>query len=205
MIFWIFLSKFESLLVLALCCGWRCSSRGAVSNDGSFTCSRSLQPQSETEQNVITKIITNGISWPMCSNNKESRMTILQPPWHIQDTMMPTYPIKHHEIEKNDELWPRANEMALLLLSDQLNIKTQQQIASHTGSSHFITTHSISGELSLKTKLIEQNNDQDCRFVFCLTFSLRAQNIFANIRVSDLMTGIMTPAPDSALVLSRPN
>ena len=88
-------------------------------------------------------------------------MTILQPPWHIQDTMMPTYPIKHHEIEKNDELWPRANEMALLLLSDQLNIKTQQQIASHTGSSHFITTHSITGELSLKTKLIEQNNDQD--------------------------------------------
>ena len=51
-------------------------------------------------------------------------MNILHPTWHIQDAMMPTSDIKHHEIEKNDELWPGANEMALLLLAGQLKMKT---------------------------------------------------------------------------------
>ena len=79
---------------------------GAVTNDGLLTCSLSLSLslQSEEQQNVITKIITNGISWPMYSGNKGSCTKILHPSWHIQDAVMPTYPIKHHEIVKNDEL-----------------------------------------------------------------------------------------------------
>ena len=40
---------------------------GAVTNDGLFTCSRSLQSE---EQNVITKIITNGISCRIPSSQR---------------------------------------------------------------------------------------------------------------------------------------
>ena len=127
-IFWIFLNKFESLPVLALCCGCQCggcSSRECSQQWWIVHLLSSSGPQSE-EQNVITKIITNGISCPMYSSNKGSCTKILHPSWHIQDAMMPTYPIKHHEIVKNDELWPWANEeMALLLLSDQLKMNPQ--------------------------------------------------------------------------------
>ena len=128
MIFWIFLSKFESLLVLAVCCGGRCSSRECSQQ---WWIVHLLSVSAATIRDRAECYYKDNYKWNImameCSNNKESWMTILHPPWHIQDTMMPTYPIKHHEIEKNDELWPRANEMALLLLSDQLNIKTQQQ------------------------------------------------------------------------------
>ena len=76
---------------------------GAVTNDGLFTCSLSLS----AIRGAAECYYKDNYKWnimPNTENSQQRILSILHPTWHIQDAMMPTYDIKHHEIEKNDEL-----------------------------------------------------------------------------------------------------
>ena len=84
---------------------------GEVTNDGLLTCSLSLSLSLSLSaiRGAAECYYKDNYKWNIMPNTENSSqrilsIRILHPTWHIQDAMMPTYDIKHHEIEKNDEL-----------------------------------------------------------------------------------------------------
>ena len=170
---------------------------GAVTNDGLFTCSRSLQSE---EQNVITKIITNGISCRIPSSQRI--LSIIDE--HSAPDMAHSRRYDAnlwHKTSRNWEKWwvmTRGQWDGLAVISwpikdEDFYLATHS--CTHRLTTHFITTLSlhIRPDLTHNKFYWAKNSDQD---VFCLSCSGNICKCHY-IRVPDLVTGA-----DSTLVLS---